>query len=64
MNSYSGRCPSQRLETVDLEAGRRLCEEVHLNLAYRWFYRHELDGRVPDPSTLSRSSHGRFLCGP
>src|SRR4029077_11439929 len=27
---------------------RRLCEEVHLNLAYRWFCRLGLDGDVPD----------------
>ena len=26
---------------------RRLCEEVDLNLAYRWFCRLGLDGRVP-----------------
>ena len=31
---------------------RRLCEEVHLNLAYRWFCRLGLDGGVPDHSTL------------
>ena len=27
---------------------RRLCEEVHLNLAHRWFCRLGLDGDVPD----------------
>ena len=27
---------------------RRLCEEAHLNLAYRWFCRLGLDGGVPD----------------
>ncbi len=27
---------------------RRLCEEVRLNLAYRWFCRLELNDRVPD----------------
>lgn len=26
----------------------RLCEEIHLNLVYRWFCRLGLDGRVPD----------------
>src|SRR3984885_2978833 len=30
---------------------RRLCEEVHPNLAYRWFCRLGLDGKVPDHST-------------
>ncbi len=39
---------------------RRLCEEVHLNLAYRWFCRLGLDGQVPDHSTFSKNRHGRF----
>jgi transposase len=38
----------------------RLCEEVHLNLAYRWFCRLGLDGKVPDHSTFSKNRHGRF----
>src|SRR4051812_35544737 len=40
--------------------GRRLCEEVHLTLAYRWFCRLGLEGAVPDPSTFSKNRHGRF----
>ncbi len=39
---------------------RRLCEEVHLNLAYRWFCRLGLDGDVPNHSTFSKNRHGRF----
>jgi len=39
---------------------RRLCEEVHLNLAYRWFCRLGLESAVPDHSTLSKNRHGRF----
>jgi transposase len=39
---------------------RRLCEEVHLNLAYRWFCGLGLDGAVPDHSTFSKNRHGRF----
>jgi len=39
---------------------RRLCDEVHLNLAYRWFCRLGLDGDVPDHSTFSKNRHGRF----
>jgi transposase len=39
---------------------RRLCEEIHLNLAYRWFCRLGLDGEVPDHSTFSKNRHGRF----
>src|SRR6201989_1411489 len=39
---------------------RRLCEEVKLHLAYRWFCRLDLDDRVPDHSTFSVNRHGRF----
>src|SRR5580698_7828635 len=39
---------------------RRLCEEVHLNLAYRWFCRLGLEGDVPDHSTFSKNRRGRF----
>jgi transposase len=39
---------------------RRLCEEVHLNLAYLWFCRLGLEGDVPDHSTFSKTQHGRF----
>jgi len=35
---------------------RRLCEDVHLNLAYRWFCRLGLDGEVPDHSTFSTAT--------
>lgn len=35
---------------------RRLCEEVHLNLAYRWFCRLALDGDVPHHSTFSKTA--------
>ena len=34
-----------------IRSGRRLCEEVHVNLAYRWFCRLDLNDRVPDHST-------------
>ena len=39
---------------------RRLCEEIELHLAYRWFCRLDLDDRVPDHSTFSVNRHGRF----
>jgi transposase len=39
---------------------RRLCEEVDLHLAYRWFCRLDLDDTVPDHSTFSVNRHGRF----
>src|ERR1700692_1361431 len=43
-----------------IRSERRLCDEVHLNLAYRWFCRLGLDGNVPDHSTFSKNRHGRF----
>src|ERR1700690_2307079 len=43
-----------------IRSERRLCEEVHLNLGYRWFCRLGLDAAVPDHSTFSKNRHGRF----
>jgi transposase len=43
-----------------IRSERRLCGEVHLNLAYRWFCRLGLEGDVPDHSTFSKNRHGRF----
>src|SRR3984957_7010900 len=43
-----------------IRSERRLCDEVHLNLAYRWFRRLGLDGDVPDHSTFSKNRHGCF----
>ena len=45
---------------LGIRSERRLCEEVHLNLAYRWFCRLDLMDRVPDHSTFSKNRHGRF----
>jgi transposase len=45
---------------LGIRSERRLCEEVHLNLAYRWFCRLGLDRAVPDHSTFSKNRHGRF----
>ena len=39
---------------------RKLCEEVELHLAYRWFCRLDLDDKAPDHSTFSVNRHGRF----
>src|SRR5262249_60225215 len=36
-----------------IRSERRLCEEVELHLAYRWFCRLDLDDKVPDHSTFS-----------
>jgi transposase len=43
-----------------IRSERRLCEEVHLNLAYRWFCRLGLEDTVPEHSTFSKNRHGRF----
>ena len=43
-----------------IRSERRLVEEVHLNLAYRWFCRLGLKGEVPERSSFSKTRHGRF----
>jgi len=48
-----GYCYSIRSE-------RRLCQEVKMNLAYRWFCGLGLEDRVPHHSTFSVNRHGRF----
>src|SRR6476646_3618420 len=48
---------------MGIRSERRLCEEVHLNLACRWFCRLGLDGKVPDHSTFSKNRHRRFRDG-
>lgn len=45
---------------LGIRSERRLCEEVHLNLAYRWFCRLDLSDPVPNHSTFSKNRHGRF----
>ena len=40
---------------MGIRSERRLCEEVHLNLAYRWFCLLGLEGGVPDHSTFSKN---------
>jgi hypothetical protein len=39
---------------------RRLCEEVAMHLAYRWFTGLGLDQSVPNHSTFSKNRHARF----
>ena len=51
-----GYCYSIRSE-------RRLCQEIDLNLAYRWFCRLGLEDKVPNHSTFSVNRHGRFRDG-
>ena len=44
---------------LGIRSERRLCEEVHLNLTYRWFCRLDLEGKVAEHSTFSKNRHGR-----
>jgi len=41
-----------------IRSERGLCEEVHLNLAYRWFCGLGLEDVVPDHSTFSKNRQG------
>jgi transposase len=50
-------------DSFGIRSERRLCEEVHLNLAYRWFCRLGLEDSVPDHSTFFKNRHGRFRDG-
>jgi transposase len=45
---------------MGIRSERRLCAEVHLNLAYRWFCGLDLTDPIPDHSTFSKNRHGRF----
>ena len=45
---------------MGIRSERRLCKEVHLNLACRWFCRLDLSDAVPNHSTFSKNRHGRF----
>lgn len=67
--SHMGRpsvCPELMIRMLllgycySIRSERRLCQEVELNLAYRWFCRLGLEDRVPDHSTFSHNRHGRF----
>lgn len=46
---------------MGIRSKRRLCEEVHPNLAYRWFCQLDFNGAVPDHSIFSRNRYGWFL---
>ena len=50
---------------LGIRSERRLCEEVHLNLAYRWFCRLDLSDPVPNHSTwcITAQSLSIALCG-
>jgi transposase len=45
---------------LGIRSDRILCEEVRLNLAYRWFCKLKITDSVPDQSTFSKNRTGRF----
>ena len=45
---------------LGIRSDRLLCEEVKLNLAYRWFCKLSINDKVPDHSTFSKNRLGRF----
>ncbi len=43
-----------------IRSERRLCDEVNMKLAYRWFCQLGLEDAIPDHSSFSKNRHGRF----
>ena len=43
-----------------LRSERRLCAEVQVNLAYRWFCKLGIEDQIPDHSVFCRARHERF----
>jgi len=43
-----------------IRSERRLCAEVQVNLAYRWFCKLGIEDNIPDHSVFCRARHERF----
>jgi transposase len=43
-----------------IRSERRICAEVQVNLAYRWFCKLGIEDSIPDPSVFCRARHDRF----
>jgi transposase len=43
-----------------IRSERRLCSEVQVNLAYRWFCKLSIEDNIPDHSVFCRARHERF----
>jgi transposase len=54
------RLPGHHRTTIRSEW--RLCDEGHLNLAYRWLCRLGLEGCLPSHSPFTENRHGRYPC--
>jgi transposase len=46
--------------TFAIRSERRLCAEVQVNLAYRWFCKLGIEDKIPDHSVFCRARHERF----
>lgn len=43
-----------------IRSERRICAEVQVNLAYRWFCKLGIEDQIPDHSVFCRARHERF----
>jgi transposase len=43
-----------------IRSERRICSEVQVNLAYRWFCKLGIEDKIPDHSVFCRARHERF----
>jgi transposase len=44
----------------DIISERRIEKEIHVNIAYRWFLKYDLDETIPDHSTISQLRRRKF----
>src|SRR6201999_359064 len=43
-----------------IRSERRICAEIQVNLAYRWFCKLGIEDKIPDHSVFCRARHERF----
>src|SRR5476649_2324170 len=43
-----------------IRSERRICDEIQVNLAYRWFCKLGIEDKLPDHSVFCRARHERF----
>jgi transposase len=43
-----------------IRSERRICAEIQVNLAYRWFCKLGIEDKLPDHSVFCRARHERF----
>src|SRR5689334_12493185 len=47
-----------------IRSERRICAEMQVNLAYRWFCKLGIENSIPDHSVFCRARHERFCYSP